>query len=228
MLGKTLNPAEPTTVEAAPVAADAAGGGGGGGGGSGSGGGGGGMGLFPPLELRTLPNALANPFAKLRSEASQNPSSGRGCEALLMSLFGSGTVDAASIAAQCSKEVEWVDMGASTPARGPAAVAALLEAKFPPGSGMAIERISDGARSGAVRDLNTRGSQPIRDLNMQLFGIQGSGTQGPGTWGLGTQGPGTWGLGTQEFHLLHEGGAAKIRDLAAISLPSRRSIHGRR
>ena len=73
------------------------------------------------------------------------------CAALLASLFGDGKaarVDAAKIAAACSPDVEWVDMGLPAPLRGPAAVEAHLTQSLPPGSLLAIDKLSDGKLSG--------------------------------------------------------------------------------
>ena len=70
-----------------------------------------------------------------------------GCESLLRTLF-EGTVDADTVAAACSANVEWKDMSAKEAAVGPAAVLDLIAAKFPEGSKLAIDRCSDGQKSG--------------------------------------------------------------------------------
>ena len=72
------------------------------------------------------------------------------CDSLMRSLFiePKGVVSPAAVAAECSAAVEWNDMDLGEPVRGPAAVQALLESKFPEGSLLKVERLSDGAASG--------------------------------------------------------------------------------
>ena len=72
------------------------------------------------------------------------------CDSLMRSLFiePKGVVSPAAVAAECSATVEWNDMDLDEPVRGPAAVQALLENKFPEGSLLKVERLSDGAASG--------------------------------------------------------------------------------
>ena len=72
------------------------------------------------------------------------------CDSLMRSLFiePKGVVSPAAVAAECSATVEWNDMDLDEPVRGPAAVQALLESKFPEGSLLKVERLSDGAASG--------------------------------------------------------------------------------
>ena len=72
------------------------------------------------------------------------------CDSLMRSLFiePKGVVSPAAVAAECSAAVEWNDMDLDEPVRGPAAVQALLESKFPEGSLLKVERLSDGAASG--------------------------------------------------------------------------------
>ena len=73
------------------------------------------------------------------------------CDAILRTLFGTGgaqPIDAAAIAAACSDTVVWNDMGLQEPLRGRAAVQTHLEALYPPGSLLAVERLADGATSG--------------------------------------------------------------------------------
>ena len=69
------------------------------------------------------------------------------CDVLLRELFD-GRVDAAAVAAACSETVEWNDMDLKESIRGRAAVRTLLEDKFPAGSKLVVERMSDGAESG--------------------------------------------------------------------------------
>ena len=66
---------------------------------------------------------------------------------LLTSLFGSGTIDAASVAASCSEAIEWVDMGLPEAIKGPAAVRQHLSERYPAGTTLIVERMADGSRS---------------------------------------------------------------------------------
>ena len=87
------------------------------------------------------------------------------CDKLLPTLF-SETVDPAAVAAACSSSVEWVDMDLKDPIRGPEAVEAHLAAKFPAGSKLMIERLSDGGRSGGF------------SWHREADGVEGSGLRG--------------------------------------------------
>lgn len=71
------------------------------------------------------------------------------CDVLLRELFlEQPEVDAAAVAAACSDDVEWNDMDLREPIKGRAAVQDLLESKFPTGSKLIVERLSDGTASG--------------------------------------------------------------------------------
>jgi len=65
----------------------------------------------------------------------------------LRGLFD-GEIDPDVVAAGCSEDVVWNDMSRSGTVKGRDAVRDLLAAKFPKGSGLKIERISDGHFSG--------------------------------------------------------------------------------
>lgn len=68
---------------------------------------------------------------------------------LCRSLFN-GAVDPEAVAAACSDQVVWDDMAAPAEATGRAAVRELLAAKYPAGSAIVLERVSDGAQSGGL------------------------------------------------------------------------------
>ena len=70
------------------------------------------------------------------------------CESLLSSLFGGDSVDAALVANACSDAVEWDDLAVSNPLMGRDAVRDHIASKFPRGSKLVIERLSDGVSSG--------------------------------------------------------------------------------
>jgi len=69
------------------------------------------------------------------------------CEALLRSTF-EGIVDADAVASACASDVEWDDMSAGGPVSGPAAVRSLIAAKYPRGTRLVLDRVSDGRTSG--------------------------------------------------------------------------------
>ena len=112
------------------------------------------------LRFSTLLLASASAHALIAAPAVR-------CDALLRSLFVEpATVQPATIAAACSPSVEWLDMDRSEPVRGPAAVQALLEDKFPEGSRLAVERLADGATSGGFA------------WHREAEGVDGSGLRG--------------------------------------------------
>ena len=76
-----------------------------------------------------------------------NPAVASSCQNLLRSLFD-GSVDAEAVASACAANIEWDDMTAKAPVTGPALVKELIADKFPDGSRLVIERISDGVQSG--------------------------------------------------------------------------------
>jgi len=59
-----------------------------------------------------------------------------------------GELDFDAIAAACSDEVIWEDMSKGAPVIGPDAVRNFLQSKFPGGTALKIDRISDGVTSG--------------------------------------------------------------------------------
>ena len=110
------------------------------------------------LSSRTPPPALLSTVA-----------APTGCEALLKSLFA-GPVDAGAVAAACSEKVEWDDMGLSAPAVGRDAVRELIAAKFPGGSSLVLDRVSDGQRSGgAVWHREAADREGVTGLRGTLF-----------------------------------------------------------
>uniref|UniRef100_A0A7S0J5P6 SnoaL-like domain-containing protein n=1 Tax=Calcidiscus leptoporus TaxID=127549 RepID=A0A7S0J5P6_9EUKA len=72
----------------------------------------------------------------------------------------------AAVAAACAPDVQWQDMDREQAVRGPEAVRELLVAKFPPGSRLAVERLSDGAKSGGFT------------WHREVEGVEGSGLRG--------------------------------------------------
>eukprot|EP00966_Prymnesium_polylepis_P223914 5180538-Prymnesium_polylepis.2 len=76
------------------------------------------------------------------------PTGGPTAASVLTELFGDCTVDPGSVAAACSPDVIWEDMCESSPFVGPEAVLVGLAKKWPEGSELRIERISDGTSSG--------------------------------------------------------------------------------
>ena len=97
------------------------------------------------LAVRTVLSALSltsrAPHVQLQASTTST------CESLLRGLFD-GAVDADAVAAACSADVEWDDMGAASAVTGQPAVRELISAKFPPGSKLVLDRVSDGVSSG--------------------------------------------------------------------------------
>ena len=90
----------------------------------------------------TLPGAMPRaPPVSLSAAAATS------CEALLRSTF-EGIVDADAVASACASDVEWDDMSAGGPVSGPAAVRSLIAAKYPRGTRLVLDRVSDGRTSG--------------------------------------------------------------------------------
>ena len=69
------------------------------------------------------------------------------CEALLRATF-EGVVDADAVADACAPTIEWDDMSAGGTVTGPAAVRELIAAKYPAGSVLVLDKVSDGQNSG--------------------------------------------------------------------------------
>ena len=93
-------------------------------------------------------------------------------EQLVRDLFGSGTVDPSAVAAACAPSVVWDDMGAKEPCEGPAAVQAMLEAKFPAGSILVLDKVSDGVASGGFiwhREASTQDAEEGPGLRGTTF-----------------------------------------------------------
>lgn len=90
------------------------------------------------------------------------------CSSLLLSLFGSETVNPAKVAAACSETIEWFDMTSGV-VRGRAEVLKLLEGKFPDGSGLQIERLSDGSQSSGFTWHRVSSSSDLIGLRGTLY-----------------------------------------------------------
>eukprot|EP00316_Scyphosphaera_apsteinii_P004413 CAMPEP_0119304842 /NCGR_PEP_ID=MMETSP1333-20130426/5969_1 /TAXON_ID=418940 /ORGANISM="Scyphosphaera apsteinii, Strain RCC1455" /LENGTH=490 /DNA_ID=CAMNT_0007307791 /DNA_START=102 /DNA_END=1574 /DNA_ORIENTATION=- len=139
--------------------------------------------LLSALSLSSLGKRLTSLGPRLNA-ANPNPVSTQsagaqqyvagGCETLLRGLFD-GAVDADAVAAACSSDVEWDDLTASKPLVGREAVRDLINAKFPYSSLLAVERISDGKRSGGftwhreVRAATPDGQKSKMGLRGTLF-----------------------------------------------------------
>ena len=59
-----------------------------------------------------------------------------------------GVVDADAVADACAPTIEWDDMSAGGTVTGPAAVRELIAAKYPAGSVLVLDKVSDGQNSG--------------------------------------------------------------------------------
>ena len=92
------------------------------------------------------------------------------CSDLVQELF-SGVVDPAAVASACSATVEWDDLTAPAPITGPEAVRAHLEAKFPKGSVLVLDRISDGQRSGG---FTWHREEEMMDGSRSAAGLRGT------------------------------------------------------
>ena len=87
-------------------------------------------------------------FVATQALALSVPTTSSSCSALLPSLFGGASIDADAIAAACSANIVWEDMNLADPLAGPSAVREHLAGKFPDGSKLVLDRVSDGAASG--------------------------------------------------------------------------------
>ena len=114
----------------------------------------------PPAAVQTL--VEPSPFTTLL------PSRTLTCSTLLRRLFvePETSFSPAAVAAACSEDVEWVDMDLTEPVRGREAVERHLRAKWPLGSLLKVERLSDGASSGGFT------------WHREADGVSGSGLRG--------------------------------------------------
>jgi len=114
----------------------------------------------PPAAVQTL--VEPSPFTTLL------PSRTLTCSTLLRRLFvePETSFSPAAVAAACSEDVEWVDMDLTEPIRGREAVERHLRAKWPLGSLLKVERLSDGASSGGFT------------WHREADGVSGSGLRG--------------------------------------------------
>lgn len=114
----------------------------------------------PPAAVQTL--VAPSPFTTLL------PSRTLTCSTLLRRLFvePETSFSPAAVAAACSEDVEWVDMDLTEPIRGREAVERHLRAKWPLGSLLKVERLSDGASSGGFT------------WHREADGVSGSGLRG--------------------------------------------------
>ena len=101
------------------------------------------------VAVRTLISALSlvSRFARAPQLQLQATAAPQSCESLLRGLF-SGPVNADAVADACAVDVEWDDMSAPSSVRGPSAVRALMASKYPPGSKLVLDGVSDGVSSG--------------------------------------------------------------------------------
>jgi len=89
------------------------------------------------------------------------------CTSVLAELFGGVTIDAAQVAGACSSSVKWIDMGLDEAVSGPAAVENLLKERYPEGSRLVMERVSDGL-----------GSSGGFSWRREAEGVEGTGLRG--------------------------------------------------